>query len=114
MELTRKGFSRVVITGLGAVTSLGPVESLWQNVKNAISGISRIRSFDTSGLPIKVMGEVPGFDPRPYIEHKEVRRMARCSQFAVAATMMALEDAGLDEQTRLAETERMGVSIGTG
>ncbi len=114
MELTRKGLARVVITGMGAVTSLGPVETLWDSVKAGISGVRRIRSFDTSRLPIKVMGEVPDFDPEQYIDHKEVRRMARSSQFAVASAKMALADAGLTDETLMAESERVGVSVGTG
>src|SRR5205809_7843635 len=114
MELTRKGLARVVVTGLGAVTSLGPVESLWENVKAGVSGIRRIRSFDASRLSIKVAGEVTDFDPLHYIDHKEARRMARSSQFAVAATKMALTDAGLSDEDCGTESERIGVVIGTG
>jgi 3-oxoacyl-[acyl-carrier-protein] synthase II len=114
MELTRKGLPRVVITGMGAVTSLGTVETLWENVKAGISGIRRVRSFDVSRLPVKVVGEVPDFDPRQYIEHKEARRMARSSQFAVGAAKMALADAELAEEQLVEETERIGVSVGTG
>jgi beta-ketoacyl-acyl-carrier-protein synthase II len=114
MELTRKGLPRVVISGMGAVTSLGTVESLWENVKAGISGIRRVRSFDVSKLPVKVVGEVTDFDPRQFIEHKEARRMARSSQFAVAAAKMALTDADLGEEQLLAESEHIGVAMGTG
>src|SRR5205814_7500461 len=105
---------RVVITGMGAITSLGTVEGLWENVKAGISGIRRVRSFDVSRLPVKVVGEVPDFDPRQYIEHKEARRMARSSQFAVGAAKMALADAALSDEQLIEETERIGVAVGTG
>jgi 3-oxoacyl-[acyl-carrier-protein] synthase II len=114
MQMTRKGLARVVVTGLGAVTSLGPVESLWDSVKAGISGIRRIRAFDASRLPIKIAGEVTDFDPLQYVDHKEARRMARSSQFAVAATKMALTDAALFEEDLLNESERIGVVVGTG
>jgi beta-ketoacyl-acyl-carrier-protein synthase II len=114
MELTRRGLPRVVITGLGAVTSLGPVESLWASVKAGISGIRRIQSFDTSQLAVKVAGEVQDFDPLQYVEYKEARRMARSSQFAVAAAKMAMTDAGLTEAELMEESERVAVAVGTG
>lgn len=114
MELTRKGLARVVVTGMGAVTSLGPVETLWENVKAGISGIRRIRSFDASRIQIKVAGEVLDFDPHAFIDHKEARRMARSSQFAVAGAKMALADSGFAEDDLLTESERIGVAVGTG
>jgi beta-ketoacyl-acyl-carrier-protein synthase II len=114
MEWSRKGLARVVVTGMGAVTSLGPVDSLWESLKAGISGIRRIRSFDTSHLPVKVAGQVTDFDPTPYIEHKEVRRMARASQFAVVAAKMAIADAGLTDEQLCAESERTGVAVGSG
>ncbi len=114
MELTRKGLPRVVITGMGALSPLGQVDALWENVKCGVSGIRRIEAFDPSPLSVKVAGEVLGFDARQYIEHKEVRRMARSSQFAVATTKMAMDDAGLTEEDLQAMSERIGVAIGTG
>lgn len=114
MDLTRKGLARVVVTGMGAVTALGPVEKLWENVKAGVSGIRSIRTFDTSRLSVKVAGEVLDFDPRQYLDHKEARRMARSSQFAVAATRMAIDDAGLTDEELLAESERIGVAVGSG
>src|SRR5690349_12152233 len=108
MELTRNGLSRVVVTGMGAVTSLGPVESLWDNVNSGISGIRRIRSFDPARIQIKVAGEVLDFDPHRYIDHKEARRMARSSQFAVAGSKMAIADSGFTEADLLNESERIG------
>jgi 3-oxoacyl-[acyl-carrier-protein] synthase II len=113
MELTRKGFPRVVITGMGALSPLGNAESLWENVKCGVSGIRRIDSFDTSQIAIKVAGEIPNFDPHLYMEPKEARRMARCSQVAIAATKMAMADAGLTESDLLTLSERIGVAVGT-
>ena len=113
MKLTRKGLARVVITGMGALTPLGKLENLWENLKAGISGIRRIRAFDPSHLTVKVAGEVLDFDPLVYLDYKEARRMARSSQFAVATTKMALEDAGLTEEDLQNESERIGVSVGT-
>lgn len=113
MELLRNGRPRVVITGLGSVTALGNVASLWDNLKNGRSGIRLLETVDTSRLPVKIGGEVRGFEPTKYIEHKEARRMGRASHFAVAGATMAVEDAGLSIGQLEAEGERVGVIIGT-
>jgi len=85
---------RVVITGVGAVTPLGlSAEETWQNLLAGRSGIARITQVDVSACPCQIGGEVKGFDPRLYLDSREARRMARFSQFAVAAARMALEDA---------------------
>ena len=77
---------RVVITGMGALTSLAlTVEETWAGLVAGKSGIALITQFDASDLPIRIAGEVKGFDPTDYIHFKEARRMARCSQLAVAA-----------------------------
>ena len=61
---------RVVITGLGAVTPLGnDVETFWSNLKNGVSGIQRIESFDVSAYDSRIAGEVRGFDPKPYFNN---------------------------------------------
>ena len=102
---------RVVITGMGAITPLGlNVEETWQGLIAGRSGIRRITSFDPSDYPTQIMGEVRGFKARDFMDFKKARRMARFSQFAVAATKMALEDAGLtiDESN----AERVGVLLG--
>lgn len=104
---------RVVVTGMGGLTPLGNnVEDFWQGCLDGRSGIDLITLTDTSNYDVKVDGEVRGFDPRDYLEHKEARRMARFSQFAVASARMALEHSGLnlDDEDR----ERIGVLIGTG
>lgn len=104
---------RVVITGMGAITSLAlTVEETWEALVAGQSGIAPITQFDASHLPIRIAGEVKGFDPTDYIHFKEARRMARCSQMAVAAGVQAMEDAGLGDH--VPNPERAGVVIGTG
>ncbi|MBI5956072.1 MAG: beta-ketoacyl-ACP synthase II [Chloroflexi bacterium] len=103
---------RVVITGMGAVTPLGlTVQELWDGLIQGRSGVGPITSFDASAYPTRVAAEVKGFDPRNYMDVKEARRMSRCSQLALVAAQMALEDAGI--KTPLEEYERTGVLVGT-
>ena len=67
---------RVVITGMGAITSFGcGADKLWQSIKQGISGISRIERVDVSDLPTQVGAEVRDFDPNQFLEKKEIRRM---------------------------------------
>src|SRR4051794_19999994 len=88
MEMLRNGRPRVVITGLGAVTALGDVKSLWEGLKAGKSGIRHIETIPVEHVPVKIGGEVRGFDPTAWIEPKEARRMGRASHFAVAAATM--------------------------
>jgi beta-ketoacyl-acyl-carrier-protein synthase II len=113
MDLLRNGRPRVVITGMGAVTALGGVKGLWEGLKAGTSGIRRVETIPIDHVPIKIGGEVRGFEPTDYIEHKEARRMGRSTQFAVAAASQALEDAGLTSEMIEAEGERAGTVIGT-
>lgn len=113
MELLRNGRPRVVITGLGAVTALGPVKTLWEGLKAGRSGIRLLQTIPIDHLEIKIGGEVRDFDPTLYIEPKEARRMGRASHFAVAAAHMAVEDAGLTTAQIEEHGERVGVVIGT-
>jgi 3-oxoacyl-[acyl-carrier-protein] synthase II len=104
---------RVVVTGIGAVTPLGiGKEALWQGLANGRSGIRHITRFDASELTAQIAGEVPDFDPLEFMDRKDARRMDRFTQFAVAATALALADAGLDKKTPLGD--RAGVLIGSG
>lgn len=112
METTNNGLPRVVVTGLGALTPLGTLDSFWQNLKEGISGIRRITHFDPQDLGVQIAGEVD-FEPREYIDAKSARRMARASQMALIAAHMALDDAGLSQETVAAEGDRIGVSVGT-
>jgi len=105
--------ARVVVTGMGAITALGlNVKDTWQGLVEGRSGIGPITQFDASTYPIRIAGEVKGFDPGEYMSAREAKRMARFSQFAVAAAKMALEDAELNVEESNAED--MGVVVGTG
>jgi 3-oxoacyl-[acyl-carrier-protein] synthase II len=102
----------VVITGLGAVSPLGAsLEQYWDGLMQGRSGIRRITQFDASEMPCQIAGEVPDFNVELYMDRKEARRTARAAQFALAAAIQAVEDAGLPEQ--MPEPERSGVLYGT-
>ncbi len=103
---------RVVITGLGAVTCLGSsVDLLWDGLINGRSGIRRITQFDPSELPCQIAGEIPDFEPKKFMDRREVRRMPRSTQIALASARQAIEDAGLPEI--MPNPERAGVVFGT-
>jgi 3-oxoacyl-[acyl-carrier-protein] synthase II len=105
--------SRVVITGLGAVTPLGlDVPSTWQALLEGRSGIGPITRFDASNMRVRIAGEVKGFDPERLLGRKDARRTDRFVQLAIAATQEAIADAGLviDDSNR---TE-VGVIVGSG
>ena len=104
---------RVFVTGMGTVTPLGTgVERFWQRLVAGESGIAPVELFDAAQFPCTIGGEVSGFDPRDFMERKAARRMARFSQFAVAATSEALEDAALDLEAE--DRERVGIVLGNG
>lgn len=104
---------RVVITGTGAVSSLGiGTEKFWQAIKSGKCGISRIERFDVSDLPTQVGAEIKDFDPSEFIDKKEVKRMDRFAQYAMAATQMAVGDSKLDFDK--VDKERAGVIVGSG
>ncbi len=106
--------NRVVITGIGALTPLGnDVWSTWENIKNGISGIEIAQSINLDKVDVKLAGEVKGFKPEEYMDRKEARRMGRFSQLAIAASKMAVEDAGLRVGENI-NPERVGVWIGSG
>ncbi len=103
---------RVVVTGLGAVSPLGiGVKETWEKIKAGESGIGPITKFDASNLPSKVAGEVKGFNPEEFMSAKLVSRVDTFIQYAIAASKMALEDAGLPLQDL---GEEVGVIIGVG
>ncbi|MEQ6375970.1 beta-ketoacyl-ACP synthase II [Bacillaceae bacterium S4-13-56] len=105
---------RVVITGLGAVTPLAnnAVES-WDHIKNGTSGIAPMTKIDVENSPINISGEVKNFDPSQFMDKKEVKRMGRFTQFAIASSKMAIEDAGIAVGIN-ADPNRTGVWIGSG
>lgn len=106
--------SRVVITGVGAITPVGnTVAETWANLVNGQSGIDTITHFDYRQLPVHIAGEIKDFDPRRYIEPKEVRRMSRSSQLVVATLSQVMADAALPYPLTGAMAERTGVYMGT-
>lgn len=105
---------RVVITGLGAITPVGHTpQEMWHNLINGHSGIAELTLFDNTNLPVRFAGEVKSFDPHRYHTQKEVKRMARCSQFASATAIQAVEDAGLAYPFQEEMAEKTGVVLGT-
>ena len=111
--MTNNNENRVVITGMGAITCLGnSVDEFWTGLKNGKSGIGEISLVSPDGFPCRVSGEVRDFDTAEYMDRKESRRMARFSQFAVAAAHQAVKDSGLDLENE--DLDRIGVLIGSG
>ena len=105
---------RVVITGMGAITPLGnDVETFWSNLKNGVSGIHTIESFDTSAYDCRIGGEVRGFDPKTVFKNpKDVRRTDRFAQLAMAAAKMAMADSAIEMANE--NPNRFGVLVSSG
>lgn len=104
---------RVVVTGLGAVTPLGnDIETTWAGIKAGKSGVGMLTRLDASLFPAKVAAEVKDFDIEKYIEKKDARKMDRFTHYALAAAIMAVEDANLTITEELGL--RTGVWIGSG
>ena len=104
---------RVVITGLGCISPVGnDVPSMWNCIQAGQSGIDRITHYDTSEFECKIAGEVKGFDGAQRFGNQKARRMDRCTQFALAAAIEALQDSGLE--INYENRDRIGVVIGTG
>lgn len=104
---------RVVVTGLGAVTPIGlSVDEFWNSMMEGKSGVTPISYFDTAEYTSRIAGEVKNFDPLDYMDKKAARRMDVFTQFAVAATDMALKDAKLVNGN--VDPTRIGVVYGSG
>jgi len=111
--MTEHGRRRVVVTGLGLITPLGiGVEPTWKGLCAGQSGIGRITRFDPTGYAAQIAGEVKGFDPAAFIEKKEIKKMDVFIHYAVGASQMAVDDAGLKVAPE--EADRVGVYIGAG
>src|SRR3989338_11515001 len=103
---------RVVITGVGVIAANGiGKKAFWEAIKTGKSGVSMITSFDASKFTTHFAGEIKDFKPEEYVLAKNLRRMDRTSQLAVAAAKMAVQDANLDPRSN--GRERTGVMIGT-
>ena len=104
---------RVVVTGVGAVSPLGlSAKDSFQKACQGESGIDTITRFDASDYASQIAGEVKGFDISPFLPAKEVKKMDLFIQYSIAASMMALEDAGLNKESL--PSEKTGVFIGVG
>ncbi len=108
----RAPLRRVVVTGIGAVTPIGlGVEGLWKGLQGRRSAIRAITRFDAGVFKSRIAGEVDGFHVTDHVEERRARRLDRYSQFAIAASRMALGDAHLD--LRREDCDRVGAMMGT-
>ncbi len=107
------GKRRVVVTGMGIISSLGlNIEECWKNILAGKSGISLIDDFDTTDYPVKFAGTVKNFDPVLYVGQKDVKKMDISLIYGVAAAEQAWKDTGIELTAELAL--RTGVSVGSG
>ena len=104
--------SRVVVTGIGVISPNGlTLEEFWHNLTHGVSGVKPISAFDASPYACRIAGEVRDFEPAQYMDAKAARRTSRFAQFAVAATKMAVADAGF---TIDHNRDSVGVVMNTG
>src|SRR6476619_4105685 len=104
---------RVVVTGLGAITPLGTdVATTWRAMQDGVSGASGITKFDPAIFPVRFACEVKGFDPLKSMDRKEAKRADHYTQYAVAASVEAMADAGLSAGGY--DVDRTGVIVGSG
>ena len=104
---------RVVITGMGCVSSLGiGVEKTWNALLQGRSGIATIKAFDPSDFVVKIAGEVSDFDPLAHMSKIEARKLDRCSQFGIVAAEEAIRNSGLPLEK--IDKKRVGCILGTG
>lgn len=109
------GNRRVVITGMGAVTPLGnSVDETWAGIKAGKSAVGPITLFDSSVNKVHYAAEVKNFAPGLYMDSKDARKMARFTQFGVAAAKMALDDAGLMGNTEVLDETGIVLGVGIG
>jgi 3-oxoacyl-[acyl-carrier-protein] synthase II len=104
---------RVVVTGLGALTPVGnTTEEYWAAITQGKSGIGPITKFDATGYPTRIAGEIRNFDETRYVDKKEARRLDPYLKYAIATSVMAVEDAALDPGK--IDATRFGVLVGSG
>lgn len=105
--------NRVVVTGMAVICSIGySNDSFFENLRSGVSGVRRITHFDPEGYPTQIAAEMRDFDPANYMELRQLKRMDRFSQLAVAAGRIAIEDAGL--RIDKGNTEDTGVLVASG
>jgi 3-oxoacyl-[acyl-carrier-protein] synthase II len=106
---------RVVVTGMGLITSLGEtVDSFWNNLIACQSGVATITRFDTSGFEVHFGGECRDFDPDKYLDRKLAKRLDRFAQMALAAAQEAVRTCGIDFKNFVGDRRRLGVILGSG
>lgn len=104
--------SNIVITGIGVISPMGVGrEAFWENCRKAENGIRKITSFDTSAFRSNIAGSVEDFNPGQFMPSRSYRRMSRVSRMAVAASIEAIEDSGIEFDT--IDKGRIGVIFGT-
>lgn len=104
---------RVVVTGLGVISPVGnDINSMWDNIKNGVSGIGYITKYDTTDFKVKVAAEVKDFNPADYIAKKDIRTLDQVCHYAIAAAKQAKADAGITDEN--CDPNRVGSVIGTG
>jgi len=104
---------RVVITGMGAVTPFGVgADALWNSVRAGVNGVGAVTRIDVSQMPTKIAAEVRNFNPSDFFEKKDIKRMDRYTQYAVAAATLACGQSGLDMKSE--DSTRAGAIIGSG
>ncbi|MGP4073487.1 beta-ketoacyl-ACP synthase II [Piscibacillus sp. B03] len=104
---------RVVVTGLGVVSPAGnDIETMWNNITSGNVGIGELTKLNSDDFSVKIAGEVRDFDPKEHMEKREARKMDLFTQYAVAASKMALANSGLEITEENAD--RVGVWIGSG
>src|SRR5687768_4721444 len=99
---------RVVVTGMGIVSPVGnTLAAAWDGIVNGRSGVGPITHFDVAAYNARIAGEVRDFDPKAWLAPKDVKKMETFIHYGLAASMMAMEDAGLEITE--ANAERAGV-----
>ena len=104
---------RVVITGLGVITPIGKnMEETWEGIKEKRCGIDEITQIDTTNFKTKLAAEVKGYDPLLYFDNKQVKRLDRCTQFAIIAAKEALKNSGINQNNT--DYDRAGIYVSSG
>src|ERR1041385_5404986 len=105
---------RVVVTGLGLLTPVGnDVASTWRGIVDGVSGAAPITKFDPAKFPVTFACELKGFDPLKTMDRKEAKRADPYAQYAVAASVEAMNDAGIADLAGI-DPDRIGVIVGSG
>lgn len=103
---------RVVVTGTGVVSPVGEgTEEFWNSIISGKSGVDKVKSFDVSKFKTKYAAEIKNFSPEKYMKKSNIHKIGRCSQFAIAASKMALEQARIGESC--IKSNQIGISLGT-